>query len=272
MSISRAALPGQWPAELQALHRQTDGNPLFLVNTIDDLIAQGQLSEVGGRWGLGVPVKGLGVGAPETLWQMVEKQIERLAPDEQAPLAVAAVAGAEFSAALAAVRGMGVEEAERRCEALARRGQFVRSTGLCEWPDGTVAGRYAFIHALYQHVLYARSGRGRAELHLSTGCASSRATPTHRRSPASWRCTSYGTGLLEGRAISPSGGKAGPEPARLSRGGRTPDARAGLAQGAAGLAGAKTAGARAARDARLGVVGAHGSRRTGGGAVVRARP
>jgi len=80
------------------------------------------------------------------------------------------VAGAEFSAAIAAVHGIDVEEAERRCEALARRGQFVRSTGLCEWPDGTVASRYAFIHVLYQHVLYARIPVGvRAELHLSTG-------------------------------------------------------------------------------------------------------
>ena len=36
------------------------------------------------------------------------------------------------------------------CEALARRGQFLRATGVAEWPDGTVAGRYAFIHALYR--------------------------------------------------------------------------------------------------------------------------
>ena len=50
--LSRRFAQDEWPAELpQALHRQTDGNPLFLVNTIDDLIAQGQLSEVGGRWG-----------------------------------------------------------------------------------------------------------------------------------------------------------------------------------------------------------------------------
>jgi predicted ATPase len=80
------------------------------------------------------------------------------------------VAGAEFSAAIAAVHGVEVEEAERRCEALARRGQFVRSTGLSEWPDGTVAGRYAFIHALYQNVLYARIPvGGRVELHRWTG-------------------------------------------------------------------------------------------------------
>ena len=53
-----------------------------------------------GQWGLAVPVKDLAMDAPETLWQIVEKQIERLTPDEQAMLAVASVAGAEFSAAV----------------------------------------------------------------------------------------------------------------------------------------------------------------------------
>jgi hypothetical protein len=115
-------------------------------------------------------VKELADGVPGTLWQMVEQQIARLAPGEQATLTVAAVAGVEFSAAIAAAPDVSVEEAERRCEALARRGQFVRSAGVSEWPDGTVAGRYAFIHALYQHVLYARIPAGaRAELHRWTG-------------------------------------------------------------------------------------------------------
>ena len=66
--------------------------------------------------------------------------------------------------------GIDAEEAERRCDAIARRGQFLRSIGVAEWPDGTVAGRYAFIHSLYQHVLYARLPFGhRAALHLRTG-------------------------------------------------------------------------------------------------------
>src|SRR5262249_43197839 len=110
------------------------------------------------------------VAAPETLWQMVDKQVERLDPSEQAMLAVASVAGAEFSAALAVADGIDAREGERRCEALARRGQFLRATGVAEWPDGTVAGRYAFIHALYQSVLYARISSGnRAARHLRTG-------------------------------------------------------------------------------------------------------
>ncbi len=160
-----------WPAEFRRiLHRRTDGNPLFLVNTIDDLLAREQLNEVAGQWVLAAPAKELAIGAPETLWQMVENQVERLTSEEQAVLASASVAGAEFSAAVTTADGIGVQEGERRCEALARRGQFLRATGVAEWPDGTVAGRYAFIHALYQHVLYARVPVGhRTALHLRTG-------------------------------------------------------------------------------------------------------
>jgi predicted ATPase len=160
-----------FPSELGlVLHRMTGGNPLFIVNTIDDLIAQGQMCEVDGSWGLSVPVKDVAAGEPETLWQLVDKQVERLTADERAMLAVASVAGAEFSAAVAGADGIDAQDAELRCEALARRGQFLRGTGVAEWPDGTVAGRYAFIHALYQQVLYARVSIGeRVGLHLRTG-------------------------------------------------------------------------------------------------------
>ena len=161
----------EFPSELAlVLHRMTGGNPLFVVNTIDDLIAQGQMCEVDGTWRLSVPVKDVAAGAPETLWQLVDKQVERLTPDERAMLAVASVVGAEFSAAVAGTDGVDAQEAELRCEALARRGQFLRGAGVAEWPDGTVAGRYAFIHALYQQVLYARVSIGdRVGLHLRTG-------------------------------------------------------------------------------------------------------
>jgi predicted ATPase/DNA-binding winged helix-turn-helix (wHTH) protein len=164
--------PGhRFPAELaHVLHRSTDGNPLFLVNTIDDLAVQGRLREVGGRWELSVSLADVALAAPTTLSRMVERQLERLTPAEQAMLAVASVAGAEFSAAVAAADGIDAEDGDRRCAALARRGQFLRATGVAEWPDGTVAGRYAFIHALYQQVLYGRVPVGhRVALHRRTG-------------------------------------------------------------------------------------------------------
>ena len=159
------------PPELACvLHRSTEGNPLFLVNTVDDLIDQGRLGEIEGRWRLASAVEEVAAQAPETLRQLVETQVDRLSPDEQDVLVAASVAGAEFSAALTAAAGLDAGHTELRCAALARRGQFIRAAGEAQWPDGTVAGRYAFIHALYQQVLYGRVSVGaRAGMHLAAG-------------------------------------------------------------------------------------------------------
>jgi hypothetical protein len=97
--------------------------------------------------------------------------LAQLSPEEQRVLEVASVAGVEFSAAVvAACLATAVEEAEERCAGLARRTLFVQPCGLTEWPDGTVAARYAFLHALYAHVLYERLTAGRCRaLHVRLG-------------------------------------------------------------------------------------------------------
>jgi predicted ATPase len=158
------------PQLARLLHRTTSGNPLFLVNVVGDVVARGQLRTIDGSWELSVPLDDIASEVPDTLWQLVDKQIERLSPEEQAVLAVASVAGAEFSAALASAEKIDPHDAEECCAALARRGQFLRADGRAEWPDGTVAGRYAFIHALYRTVLYGRVPIGhRVGLHLRIG-------------------------------------------------------------------------------------------------------
>src|SRR5262249_32546426 len=66
--------------------------------------------------------------------------------------------------------GRGVEEGEERCAGLARRGQFLQASGVEAWPDGTVAGRYTFRHALYPQVVYARLPAARCRgLHRRIG-------------------------------------------------------------------------------------------------------
>lgn len=154
-----------------AVHKRTDGLPLFMVNVVDALIAQRLLIEEGGRWAVKCDEAAVQTAVPQSLRQMIEQQLARLAPTEQRLLEAASVAGMVFSAAaLAAALDDDVEAVEDRCEALARREQFIRSSSVEEWPDGTVAAHYRFLHILYQQVLYERlPAARRVRLHTQIG-------------------------------------------------------------------------------------------------------
>ena len=139
------------------LYQRTQGNPLFLVMMVDDLIRQGVLQEGETGWALVGEVSVLAGELPESLRQLIEQQVEQLPLEEQGLLAVASVAGVECTAAaMAAGVEQAVEDVEARCAALARRGQFLQAHGPTDWPDGTVTAQYGFRHALYQEVVYAR--------------------------------------------------------------------------------------------------------------------
>src|SRR5207249_3015454 len=77
----------------------------------------------------------------------------------------------DFSAAVvAAGTEMTTGDIEACCTGLARREQFLRTNGVSEWPDGTVATRYHFLHALYQEMLYERVPVGqRCRVHKCIG-------------------------------------------------------------------------------------------------------
>jgi predicted ATPase len=88
---------------------------------------------------------------------LLEQQVERLTPAEQAVVAAASVVGGEFTvAAVAASCEASIDEIDAHCATLARHGQFLQASGEARWPDGTVTGRYRFAHALYQDVIYHR--------------------------------------------------------------------------------------------------------------------
>jgi hypothetical protein len=75
--------------------------------------------------------------------------------EERRLVEAASVAGSEFSAASVAAALDALPSAtDERCADLARRGMMLRGHGEDRWPDGTVAGRYGFTHALYREVIY----------------------------------------------------------------------------------------------------------------------
>jgi DNA-binding winged helix-turn-helix (wHTH) protein/predicted ATPase len=153
------------------IHGRSRGNPLFMVNVVDYLEAEGLISERGGQWRLNVALTEIELGVPEGVRQMIEKQLGRLSRDQRQALEVASVAGAEFDvASVAACLEKGVTEIEEMCEEMARRHQFLREAPIVELPDGAAPARYGFMHSLYQNVLYQRMAEARrSRLHLMMG-------------------------------------------------------------------------------------------------------
>lgn len=149
------------------IHQRTDGNPLFMITLVEAYQRQGL--GVHGRWTQ--QGRGASENVPEGLQRMIEQQITRLRKDERQVLEGASVVGAEFAvAAVAAVLRREPDVIEEVCEELAHAGLFLRETGIAEWPDGTVSGRYGFRHTLYQQVLYQRiAAARRVRMHRQIG-------------------------------------------------------------------------------------------------------
>jgi DNA-binding winged helix-turn-helix (wHTH) protein/tetratricopeptide (TPR) repeat protein len=164
----RHALPAS-VAEL--IHQRTDGNALFMVGIVDHWLERGLLAAHGDGCELAAPIAELAGWVPETFVRIVERELERLSPLERSVLEAASVAGNEFSvAAVAAALSEDTVAVEEVCMRWARRGQFLRSTGVAEWQDGTIAERCRFRHALYQQIAYEQLGAARqAQLHLRIG-------------------------------------------------------------------------------------------------------
>ena len=200
-----ARLPdAQLPTELAHLvHQRTEGNPLFMVQVVEDWVRRGWLIQVDRHWTLRVGLAALAVTVPDGLQQMLEQHLDRLSPMEQQVLEVGSVAGATFSAAaVAAGLVHEVVQMEECCAGLARRRQWLEACGEHSWPDGTVAGAYRFTHALYQEVLYSRlTAARRAQLHRRIGEREEAGYGSQARERAAVLAMHFGRGRDHERAL-----------------------------------------------------------------------
>jgi hypothetical protein len=149
--------------------QRTGGNPLFVVSLADDFIALrgGAAAEEN----LAHANRVLRARMPRGLREMIAHQLDGLSAKKQRLLEAASAAGSEFPAAIiAGALGREISEVELVCEELVRSGRILISAGISEWPDGTVAGRYAFKHAVFQETVYERLGPAqRVRLHRTLG-------------------------------------------------------------------------------------------------------
>lgn len=159
------------PALARGVHQRSDGNPLFMVNITDYLVAQGALVQRAAQWHITPFAQQLESSVPDGLRQLIERQLERLNEEDQRLLEVASVAGVQFTAASAAA-GLetSLDDVEERCDALVQRNQFLDDLGAQSLTVDGVISHYRFRHALYQHALYDRlPAARRARLHRRIG-------------------------------------------------------------------------------------------------------
>ncbi|HZM96821.1 MAG TPA: AAA family ATPase [Vicinamibacterales bacterium] len=137
------------------VHRRTEGNPLFMVNLLEYLLAERIIVKRGHEWLLEGAFADIESGIPENVRQLIERQIDRLSADERRALEGASVVGLECSSVAI---GAGLEEptewVDAQCEALVWRHQFLSPARLVQLPDGTITPRYKFSHVLYLEVPY----------------------------------------------------------------------------------------------------------------------
>jgi predicted ATPase len=138
----------------RTLYERTEGNPRFINLFVRDWIARNMLREIGGVWNFSGDIEHAANTIPEVLRDTLEGRLEELSSEELEVLEVASMAGMEFSApAVAAGLKTDIEHAEKRCEDLARRFQFVRRDRRAAVVD---VAHYRFLHALERSVLEER--------------------------------------------------------------------------------------------------------------------
>ncbi len=142
-------VPGLPAAAARAIVARADGIPLYAVETVRMLLADGRLALADGAYR---PVGDLAnLAVPGTLTALIASRLDGLAADDRALVSDAAVLGQSFSlAGLAAVSGIPEAELEPHLRALVRRELLTLETD----PRSPERGQYAFVQALIREVAY----------------------------------------------------------------------------------------------------------------------
>jgi class 3 adenylate cyclase/tetratricopeptide (TPR) repeat protein len=156
-------VPGLPEVTATAIVARADGIPLYAVETVRMLVADGRLREEGGAYVLVGDLTTLAV--PETLTALIGARLDALDATDRALLQDAAVLGQSFTpAGLAALSGREPDDIEARLAGLARR-EILSAKSDARSPE---RGQFAFVQALIREVAYnTLSKKDRRERHLA---------------------------------------------------------------------------------------------------------
>ena len=155
-------VPGLPEAAARAIVARADGVPLYAVETVRMLVAEGKLALEGGIYRPTGDLTNLAV--PDTLTALIASRLDGLTAEDRTLISDAAVLGQSFTlAGLSAVSGIAEAELEPRLRALVRRQLLTLETD----PRSPERGQYAFVQARIREVAYntlARPDRKRRHL------------------------------------------------------------------------------------------------------------
>ena len=156
-------VPGLPESAAKAIIARADGIPLYAVETVRMLLAEGKLALNDEIY---VPVGDLtSLAVPETLTALIAARLDGLPAGERTLILDAAVLGQSFTpAALAAVSGQDEAAIEPRMQALVKRELLTVGSD----PRSPERGQYAFVQALIREVAYGMlARRDRKTRHLA---------------------------------------------------------------------------------------------------------
>jgi class 3 adenylate cyclase/tetratricopeptide (TPR) repeat protein len=156
-------VPGLPERAVRSILARADGVPLYAVETVRMLVAEGRLEVSGGSYR---PVGDLtDLAVPDSLHGLIAARLDALDPAERALLQDGAVLGQTFSLrALAALTGRTPEELEPRLRALVRREVLSIDTD----PLSPERGHHGFTQGLIREVAYSTlAKRDRRARHLA---------------------------------------------------------------------------------------------------------
>jgi class 3 adenylate cyclase/tetratricopeptide (TPR) repeat protein len=142
-------VPGLPEPAIRAIVSRADGMPLYAVETVRMLVADGRLKEEAGVY---VPVGDLtALAVPETLTALIASRLDGLEPADRTLVQDASVLGQSFTLeALSAVTGLDAATLEPRLRALVRRELLTMEVD----PRSPERGQFAFLQALIREVAY----------------------------------------------------------------------------------------------------------------------
>jgi class 3 adenylate cyclase/tetratricopeptide (TPR) repeat protein len=142
-------VPGLPERAARSIVARADGIPLYAMETVRMLLAEGKLVEARGAYQPSADLSTIAV--PETLHALIAARLDGLDPIERSLIQDGAVLGQSFTVeALAHVSAMSADDAEGHVRNLVRRELLVHESD----PRSPERGQYAFVQALIREVAY----------------------------------------------------------------------------------------------------------------------